>query len=362
MKIPTDDCREAFKIVDQVDNQPGLASSQYVHLTGKDSKIQMRLTGLCIGKAAIASGDPNEWAWYIDRRILGAFLSSTKAKTVTIDVQKDILRLQSGRHKVSAAGMDAISGYGHWAPPKDLTRFPLDAALRKELALLGEYAPITAAADHLQAVYLVEGYGIIATDSFIVAACLDPGVSFTFPLPVILSRSLTVNGAGMEELLLDGKGAGIRYKKGYLYQPQNANCLTNYPLEKIQGVIAARQAIKPTIKVEAGVLFDALTRLNSFVFGADTDLHIICQPGTQPGTALLTMDLAQGKVQTTMAVTSAADAYQLSWLVPKITPWVEYINGLSDKIVIGCGADEDCAVLQAVHNKKRRLLVVAASS
>ena len=364
MKIPIEDCREAFKIVDQVDTQPGLPSSMFVRLAGKNSKFQLSLTGLCVGRATVATDDPGEWSWYVDRRIFGAFLASTKAKTVSLDIlgeAKDVLRLQSGRHKVSAAGMEAISGYANWTP-KTVTELPLSPAMRKELVMLAEYAPTTAAADHLSAVYLVKGYGVIATDSFVVAASIDPAITHTFPLPVVLSRSLTANGTGTESLLLDKNGAGIRYNKGYLYQPQNQLCLSSYPLKKIQDVVTARLAIKPTLKVAAGVFRDALTRLRGFVFGADTDLRIHCQPGKVPGSVLLTMDLAQGKVQTSMAVASAAENFETSWLVPKITPWVEYIAGLSDEVVISCGFDEECSVFQALHQKRRRLLVVAASS
>jgi len=359
MKLDTQECLAAFKIVDQVDTQAGLPSSQFVRLVAKKSDLQMSLTGLCIGQAVCAIQEPGpDWTWYLDRRVLSAFLTSAKTKTIIVTVQKDNLQWQAGRQKVTMAGMEPIAGYATWGA-KGTSLLKLAPELRKELAVHAVYAPVTAAADHLSAVCLCKGYGILASDSFVVSVCLDKAQTATVRLPVLLARLLsTVKDA--TSVLVDNTGAGIKYPQGYLYQPLSDNCIKSYPLKKICGVVTAQMAAPVTLKVKAKVFLDTLSHLKNFIFGSDTDLQVTCRPAATAGMALLSLDVMQGQAQTSMAAEYTKD-FKLTWMIAKILPWVEYVAGLDPEQVITCGQKDGCHIFAAKDHKQHRLLIVAES-
>jgi hypothetical protein len=354
MKADTEELRIAFQIVDQVDNQPGLLSSQFVQLKAGKDFLEMSLTGLCTSQATIPTSGNENWTWYIDRRILQAFLSTAKTKTVTFDVQKDILLCQSGRQKITAANMDTVTGYASWTPPKGSIQLTLTPELRRELVLHSKYAPTTAAADQLSAVYICKGYGILASDSFVVAVCLDTSYQKTTPLPVLLSSLLSSNSVA--SVLVDKQGAGVQYKQGYLYQPLSDNCISSYPLKKIAHVVATQLSGKPELRVKAKVFLETLTHLKSFIFGTDTDTKITCISG-QPGQTLLSLTVTQGKVQTGMAAEYKTD-FKIELALAKLLPWVEYINSINGEDFINCSQTVDSCIF-SVPGKPRRVLILS---
>ena len=353
MKLTTQEIQAAFKIVDQVDTQPGLASSQFVRLEARKAVLHLSLTGLCIGQATCPILEPGtDWTWYLDRRVLQAFLSAAKSKTVAVEVQKDRILWKSGRQRITATAMAPVAGYSVWDGTKG-SKLPLTPELSKELALHAQYAPTTATTDHLSAVCLCAGYGILASDSFVVAAGLNKAHVANFRLPSLLAGKLTTDGT----VLADKTGAGIRYPQGYLYQPMADNCITGYPLKKITQVVAANAAVKPLLKVEAKVLLEALEQLKSYIFGTATDVHMGCSPSKVTGQAALVLDVIQGQAQTSMVAEYTGD-FKLSWEISKLLPWVTYIAGVDPKRIIICGQQNGCTVFSS-RGKPHFLLIVA---
>ncbi len=352
MKIVTQDLQEAFKVVDQVDTQPGLASSQFLRLEASDTELKLSLTGLCVGYVTCPVEEGKDWMWYIDRRVVSAFLASAKSKAITVDHKDNALLWKSGRQRITSTAMDAVTGYANWVPSGN--KLALTATLRKELALHAQYAPQTAAADHLSAVCLCKGYGVLASDSFVVATCLDKTQPTSLKLPVLLT-SLMGNGAAV---LVDKNGAGIQYSNGYLYQPLATNCVTGYPLKKIAQVVTERSGLKPLLKVKARSFFDTLTHLKNYVFGSITDLLVTCTASKTPGHVNLTLDVISGQAQTAMEADYATE-FKLSWNLGKLLPWAEHIASLDGDTVVSCGQKDGCYVFSARIGKPLRMLVIA---
>jgi hypothetical protein len=361
MKLQTEDFRKVFKIIDLVENHAGLLSSQFVKLTCNQGSIQMALAGLCIAESRLKTPEAVEiWNFYLDRRVLAAFLDTTRAQTIDVTLQKGSLTLLAGRQKANFTAMDEVSGYSIWKPkPGTLRSLKLSDEMRQELGVLAEYAPITAAADHLSAVYLVEKYGIIATDSFVIAACLDPGISHTFPLPVVLSKLAA--GNKVTSLDLDKTGAGIRFPEGHVFQPISARCQKEYPLRKIQDALKVHQTVKPILKINAGKLNDSIEHLQKFIFGSDVDVLLQLQAGQREGNLLMLLDLVRGKTQIASAGELVTKGLDLKWPVAKIAPWVSYVAKLDKEGTILCAFDPQshCNILQMAHGKRRYILVVA---
>jgi len=358
MKIDTEEIRTAFKIVDMVDTQPGLLSSQFVRVESAKDTLKLSLTGLCVGQASCPVAEAKDpWTWFVDRRVLGAFLSSSKAKTISVTLTKDALVWQGGRQKITAAGMEAVTGYSEWKPSKDAQKLSLTAELRKELAVQAQYAPTTAAADYLSAIVVNKGYGVFASDSFVIVSHLDKTRPASLRLPVTLSSVLTATN-GTPEALIEKDGAGVRYPNGYIYQPLNANCITNYPLKKIMSVIDGRLTTPAIVRIKAKAFADALSQIKAYIFGSSVDLSVTCQQSASAGYASLALDVVQGKAQTSVAAEFKAD-FKLSWMIAKVAPWVEYISSLDPEVAVNCGQKDGCYTFSATVGKYPRWLVVA---
>lgn len=356
MKLDTNTCLEAFKIVDMVDMQPGMLSSQFVRLTA-DKKLRLSLTGVCIGEAVVKLPEPEAWKFYIDRRVLGAFLASTKAKQISLEHHNGELRLVAGRQqKVLVSNSEDVSGYTSWSRKESNATLKLSETLRKELKLLAEYAPTTAAADHLSAVNMVKGYGTIGTDSFIIAAYLDPSTAISFPLPVVLTKTLA--SKQVDELLLNKGGAGVQFSNGYLYQTVVARARTNYPLKKIQGVLNDAQKLKPLLSVDPGKLHEGLTKVKAFVFGSSVDIEVTIEAGKTEDSLQLSLNLVNGSAQVNIAGKYTGSS-PLVFPIDKIAPWIEHIASLKDAKTIYGSMGEGYTSLRSSKGNKHHILVCA---
>ena len=359
MKLPVSGFRSAAEVIFHVGSHAGLLSSQFVKMVCAKGTLKMALTGLCLGESSLAVPDASaDWTFYLDRRVLEAFLATTKAQTLDMSIVKDSLVLLAGRSKASSTPMSEVSGYASWKS-KPTGSLKITDALRRELGVLSGYAPITAAADHLSAVYLIQKYGILATDSFVIAACIDPGMTQSFPLPVVISQLAAAQK--VTTLDLDKQGAGIRFPEGYVYQTVSARCQTDYPIAAVQGVIKTSRAVPSCLKIKVGKLADALGYLKTFIFGSDIDINIQCPAGQKDLSLLLTMDLIRGRTQTASSGEEVAKDLNLKWPISKIDPWVTYIAGIDREQVVCCAFDpaSHSNIMVASAGKRHYILIVA---
>ncbi len=362
MKLQTDEFRRAFEIVDLVELNSSVNSTRFVKLVHNHAALRFSMTGLCIAESCVKTSGRGSWTFYVDRKSLAAFVDTTTVPTIDLVVQDGSLTLQAGDHKTTFMAMAPISGYSHWNPTSEkLQRLKITDGLRNDLKCLSDYAEPGKVADHLSAVYLIEKYGILATDQFVVAACLDPALSATFPLPVALSK-LVARKARVATLEVEKIGAAIRFPEGYLYQPISARCGTDYPIRKVQGAVKESQNLKPLMKVKAGELKDAIVYLQAFIFGPEiNDAVIHCQNGENMDSILLRLRSVRGEVQITLPGEISTNELRLKWLVPRVTPWVEYMAELDREAPIYCGCDPKthCTVLRSTHGTRQFVLVMA---
>ena len=327
MKLDTDTLRQSFQMIDQVGAHAGLLSSQFIKMTFGD-KLSMNLSGLAIAGTTlpVLEKDPAPWTFYLDRRMLAGILSTTSAKTVSLNLDKDVMTILAGKQKAIIPGISAIVGYSSWKPKDTLKTLKLTDDLRAELNSLADYAPMTAAADHLAAVYMIKGYGIIATDSISLSAYLDSGISETFPLPVILTKLVANNG---DALKLDDRGAGIRNAFGYVYQTLNPKCSTDYPLTKVQKAIEAGLAEKTGLEIPIKRLYEGFQYLNSFIFGSAVDVMV--EVFASPQSTRMVMKTSQGEVRREIPDTKVSSTLYFKWRYEKVNPWLEHVHSVDEK-------------------------------
>lgn len=363
MKLEIEACRTAFKIIDQVTSHAGLLSSQFIRLQYSKDKLYLNLSGMAIGSANIPAtdGGGTPWTFYMDRRVLAAFLSTTQAKAIELVLEKDSLTLKAGRQKATVAGMSAVAGYTSWKRSPSVKTLKLSEHLKKELGMLANYAPTTSAADHLMAVYLIKGYGILSTDSFCLASCLDSSISETFPLPVVLAQLAAASQSS--QLYIEKAGGGMVFPQGYIYQAVSARTQTDYPMVPVKKVVAARIVDKPMVKLPIKRLAEGFDYLKNFIFGADTGIFVELSGKQADKTLRISMKSPAGEVNKVLSDGEIlVPEFSIRWPIAKAGPWVAYQAGIDADALVHCGKDADGAFLTTGTPKKKNLLVIAENA
>ena len=354
MKFPTVDLRETFAVVDKVEPQVGMQSSQFVHLNLAKGKLNMAMCGLVVSESN-CNAEGTMDSFFADRRVLGAFLGSCRGVVVDITVKENQMTLKSGRQQVVLTGMSEISGYGKWQPNGKLPKLALTDELRKELSMLSQYAPITAASDHLSAVYLLKSYGILATDMFAIAACLDSSIDSTVPLPIGLAK--LAGKLDARHFQVDKEGAGIQLPRGYLYQALSTR-LKEFPLKAVRGLLDGAKEQPTVASFKASDLLHGLTHLRQFIFGGsgeDAVVEVNCTPEQTTFTLQMAQGTAHCKVPTHGKLTKPV---KLKWLLNPMLPWVEYVAGEEEAIVQCTQADGNHG-FRSKHKSKQYILILA---
>ena len=358
MKIDINELKAAWEIVNGVDTASGIASSQTARLVAKGGMLEMSLEGLCSGRSSCPTDDlAAAWTWYVDRRVISAFLSASKGKTVSLDRVKDSLIMRCGRQKITVVSMADISGYSDWDPSASNGTFTLKLSedFAAELLLHSRYA---AKEDDMAAICLEKGYGMLSSDSFAVNVEHDKGRKASYKIPSLLAGFLSAKGA--KEVLIEKNGAGVRWPNGWLYQPLPVNCVAGYPLKRVATISSDVASAKPLVKIAAKALSEALASLKPYAFGG-TDLHVRCLPSKTDGRADLFLDTASGSAQTGVDATWGDPSTSiLKWPFERLLPWVDHVAAGEPNIPISCG-EKDGLYAFTVKGKKHRVLVIAGA-
>jgi hypothetical protein len=224
--------------------------------------------------------------------------------------------------------------------------------------MLAEYAPITAAADHLSAVYLVQGQGLLATDSFIMAAVLDKKIPETFPLPVLMAK-LLVDFPKQKVILQPNRGAALILPQGYLYQTISSRCLKEYPLKTVQKLVTTALTAEAQCQTTLAQLQAGLERMQAFIFGSDLDVFLDFTLKENVGT--LAIKLPQGAVTKKVSL-SFCEPVALRWPAGPVLRWVTYVTKLERKAMVECGFLSPFHFLRCQIQGRQYLLLMAEAT
>lgn len=330
MRIDSAELHAALKVIDLVPNQAGIDSSQFIRVTLLDDGIlYMALSGGSIAEAAVATKEPNgTFTIHVDRRVISAFMTGVIGKhhrsTEVTQREDGALVMRVGRQRVNLADSQVTSNYEQWLPPEEETAVvTTDADWTKYLQALCQYVPATVSVEHLAAIYSVKGYGLLATDSLSLAAYLDPTTPQTLPFPAPIAKL-----ALGRPIVADGKGAGIQYPCGYVYQSVSSECRTKFPVDLIKKLVKGTLDAQPHMTVEARVLQDAVAYMKSFIFGTDPGA-VIHVKGLEGGNAVnLSLGVTQGDARRQIACTLHAPV-DSKWRVAKLLPWLNAVDPAS---------------------------------
>ncbi len=229
MKIKLEDFRGAFEICDSVQASPVMDSSQFVRLKQNASELTISLTGILRAEAKVTSAVPGgKWTSYVERRILKAFLSTSKSADIEF-FYKDKLTLKTDQ-RLEVAPHTVISGYETWTPNN---LFDLEPEQTKALRTAVKYLPHTAGTDHVDAICFCKDYGVVVTDTLFMMGILGSPVKTDFFLPGSLAKVLSGNP---NKIAADKTGVGIGFSSGFVFQPLSSD-LDRYPVNKCKSMI-----------------------------------------------------------------------------------------------------------------------------
>jgi len=360
MKLKIEDLRNAVAIINRVDDQTGILSSQYVRIAASASRgrIDLALTGLCVGRSDCPVTDlKTDFVWFVDRRVLAAFAKSTKAKEATVDVVNGTLVWKSGKQKIVSAKVDEISGYADWKPAKTSIKISMTPELCAELSFHAKFAPSPIASENMSAVVVSKGYGTLASDMFVISATLYKCSVAAVKIPGALAASLHAS----DEIHCEETGAGIRYKNGYVYQPLTDETVKKYPMKKLADLLSSLAGAKTLATIKASSFLASLSELDNYAFGSGNVPIVYCENLKAPNsltTAVLTLDVVSGKYHNSLTVDFDSD-FNFAWPLAQLKPWVARIAGLDSDARIACSNRSGCNVLIAQIGSDRHMLALA---
>lgn len=322
MKIAVDALLEAVSILDRVPTRTGIASSEFVRLVSKKGMLHLSLASDLVGNAKVPIEDPQDFTFFVERRLLFPFLSPSKGrnKPFTLSLDGDGLQIQEGRRKGRYGAVDAQKGYSSGVPDGE-KEVKISDTLKEELRLAAKYASVDQLAPELACVWLdAKRNGVYATNKFSVFFA-ETEVKSTGPLPGSFPELLS----GSTSVMVSAEGARILFPSGWLSQSFNEKALKEFPRKSIDASLEAAKGWKSRLKIQAGKLMDALTRLGGYVAGASSDetvINVVCRKGDA------VLDLVSQATQATfkeaikMPEPQKAD-WSAIWLLPSIRPFLE---------------------------------------
>lgn len=345
MKIALDSLKWMMSIVERVPVHNAILSSQFVQLQAKDDSLTLSLAGVVYAATNGVAQGLGSWEFFVDRRILAAFVGAG-VKEVDLNRTSSGLILKSGRHTVSAKEVTTVTG--HVTKMKRSTKstvVTLGKDRRAAIAIAATYAPDMAAADHLACVYFQKGFGVVSTDMRVAVHYSDMKLEETLHLPLLLCRNLSDATA----LSVDGKGAMAEYNSkevsGWLYQPTDAKCATDFPIAALQNQFSMAKKTTPAITAKASLLEEVLLGLKAFVFPIDDTTLVCCKATAGKKMASLSIDSAQGPVQAKLTLTEPAAAdVELNWAISRLLPWLGYAD---KETVIGAAFENHVNVFKS---------------
>lgn len=348
MKAESAKLIECFNFVDNVPASTIIESSQYVFLEAKGDHLVLNLSGLLSARASMScEGEVNA---LIDRRALGAFLGKTK-EFVTCEASEKGIILRSGNARLEAAQPKESGDYTSWEPGQGHK-----LKLEGNLGLLSEYAKANPGEPHMEVVCFSKGFGAFATDSLVVAACLDPNM----PKECLLPRYIA-NLAGKlnaEELWVEKSGVAIRNSLGWIYQPLPATDAA-YPSGQVKEVIGNITNQPGFLTVGASALLDALNPFNNYAWAGDSLLSVQCIPSKKIADSLrLKLDTPTVKFEHSVSVKiTGKTPEKWGWPVARILPWLEFVKIFDAEITVG--ETEYVRWFRCIHDSKEYYLAAA---
>ncbi len=350
MKVDSAKLAEGFQLIDSIPANTILESSQFVMFTANSGKLRLKLAGIASAQAEMpCEGDAK---FLVDRRAMSAFLAHTKEHCTFENTDKGTL-LRSGGSRLELAPPKEITGYSEWKAGQG-QKLKLEGNL---LGLLSEYAKANPGEPHLEVVCFSKGYGAFATDTLVVAACLDKTIAAECLLPQFISNLAGKMNA--TELWVEKNGAAIRNATGWVYQPLPASEAA-YPKDQVKGVLDAIRKQSGFLTVSATALYAAMQPLQNYAWASDGSLTVQCIPAKKLTDVLrLRLDMPAVKAEFTVSVkVTGKMPEKWSWPLSRVLPWLEHVKTLENsKVTIGM--HEHLRFFKCVEGDKLHCLVVA---
>ena len=357
MRVKTEKLKNAFQIVDNVPLDPTVTSSQYIRFKS-DKGLKLTATGRMHGesRAAVSHGNEEAWEFFVDRKLLSAFLSAAVGEDTTLTYSKDSLILETSGQKLKVAPpKEPVAGYGTW-PETSVVKLNVEA---NDLALLSEYCADNISMDKFAVVKLTKGFGTIATDSIFLVMVLDQALTTELNLPPQMAAQFAK--AGVAEVSVGKTGVGVTMEGGRLYQTHKDEAL-KFPLNQLRQVVEAGLKGKIAFECPVQTLLTSIEGLSGFVsvMGHDACEVVLNREKSE---LTLTLKFASGTIRRVAAVTvkgSGKFPENYRWSLGKVSPWLRYLAKRDDACSIICRRTDTTTVLYSnAQDKKKRVLVFA---
>ena len=317
MKIKLEELRAAFAVLDAVSASPAFESSLFVRFHNEKGKLSLSMTGTLWSHMALKG--EGTWEWFVERRLLKAFLK-TASGDVDLELKDKYLLLRAGQQLKVPAHV-AIGGYeSAWKPKSE---FDLTDDHRKLLPTMSRYRTDLAGMEYVNAIRFAPGFGVLGTDTIFIALEQDSTLKGDLLMPPEIAE-LALNYP-QAKIGFDGSGVGLVFPNGFVYQPLNDE-LSRYPLEKIKGVASGMMKSKPQATLLVDDLHSSLSAMKEFLLEQSVDKANVTP---DKGRVVLSIIVGGSKIQRGVPLQSGAVTGNPGWVIERMLPWLSHIKSVA---------------------------------
>jgi hypothetical protein len=208
--------------------------------------------------------------------------------------------------------------------------------------------------EHLNAIYLIKDWGIVATDTLFVAALLQaPKQNLLLPTNFATMLAKLADGSSKIKVVADKNGVGLPLSNGWLFHPLMSDA-SKYPTTMVKNIIDDASAVKLVASFRATRLLGALTAASAFA--QNTEVASVTIGGNK---AVLVVQVGGGKYERVLSAKGNLQVKNIAWPVARLTKWAAHIVSLQADAVITYGKMKKASVLQTTIDKQKHVLVFA---
>lgn len=309
MKVKLDEIKSAFDLVNVVPAELITESSQFVRITQRKRILTLALTGTIRAEAHASSDVDGDWVAYADRRAMAAFMATASGTDVDVVATDKKLTLRAGQ-RLEVAAHAEVPGYESWTPGKaEAMADWVPTAL-----LAAKYLPATPGAEHVGAVALLQGVGVVATDTLFVMADQTAKPKRDIMIPSSLMGALSAESA-----ISEANGAtGLVTKIGWVCQPVSVD-LERFPRARLCEIIDQAKKAKTQVRVAAAELHAAVSTASQFLFDKAEAIDVV--PGKTESAIAVSVDTGTGAFTKALRVNGALKS-SMVWSAKRLLPWL----------------------------------------
>lgn len=338
-KIEKEKLKKALAILDLVPPQPGLPSSEFFRIEGREGRtvwtVASNVTGIIeiIGKGKWPYKEP----FYLDRRLFTPFVTVETKSKFPFEF-KEGLWVRQGKRKAQFDKQAKISGYGFEPDGKLLEKVNLSEHIKELVYCARDCATEDPITPQLNCVYIQpngKGTEVYATNQKIVYqghSKTKAGIKKPIPMPLFLVT--LIGHKELQEIHWKEKTMTLQFPKGQIWQTVSSKAAKGFPVESIKENMLKIQNYPLLFTIDSKRFVDILERLAGYLGAVKRQDWVLKLTGEKDNNEIkLSSRVPTGEFREIVKAARIFQDFNVEWPFDMVLPVFQYIKTRKESTV-----------------------------